>query len=78
MGAVGVLYGPVPIRSGEQAMSEVLQLDRYRKPAKPQPKTHGEWFCNRCNFGSFRLFTSGEIICAGCGKQISNLRAVPK
>jgi hypothetical protein len=56
----------------------VLELDRYRKPAKPKKARNFEYFCQRCDYYAFKISENGEIRCAACEIPIKNLRAVPK
>ena len=60
-------------------MSEVLELDKFRKPkAKPQRYESNEYYCQRCDSNAFFIRGCGEIRCACCQIPIKNLQAVPK
>lgn len=60
-------------------MGTVLNLRIYRYGklrGGPQNETERTWGCDVCGGSTWRLSTSSEIRCAGCGSVAENLAAV--
>jgi hypothetical protein len=59
-------------------MADVVRLDQYRKPRKPErsrtrtPEAP-RFFCLSCDTDQFKLYASGTVHCAHCGALIRNV-----
>ena len=65
-------------------MARIVNLSDYRKPAKARPPAPGadavpalraepHYYCLRCDTDSFKLLSSGMVLCAHCGTRMRNL-----
>lgn len=46
----------------------------FHKPSKPEPSP--EYYCMRCNADTFKLASSGAVICAVCASIMRNLKVL--
>lgn len=55
----------------------VVNVDFRKKPTTPKKVVLPEdprWFCTVCAGDIFKLYSSGDVHCTGCGVRISNVR----
>jgi hypothetical protein len=56
----------------ERVSAQVIRLvPRTKKKVDDQIPVY---YCLRCDYSQFKLHPSGEVLCAGCGCAIRNLR----
>lgn len=58
-------------------MGDVVQLKPAKSAQAPAPD-NPFYYCQKCEGQSFRLFSSGEVLCGGCGARMRNLAVSEK